>query len=779
MAPKKTRQQTNEKSSHVEELDPVTEFVFEKGVDRPFLITTPPPNLSHLRSVTTFKERLFLAALVIFALFIRLQILYQPNSVVFDEVHFGGFAKKYILGTFFMDVHPPLAKLLFAGVASLAGFKGDFGFEKIGDVYPETTPYFWMRVFPAVLGVGTVVLLYLTLRASGVRPLVAFITGLIFTYENANVTISRYILLDSPLIFFISAAVYGAKRFENEIPFSFQWYRALVSTGVALGLALSSKWVGLFTVAWVGALNVWDLWFLIGDLTVPVCKIFKHTIARGLILLGIPLVLYLTFFAVHFKVLYKEGDGAAFMSSAFRSTLQGNKIPGNILADVGVGSVISIRHIDTQGGYLHSHDSLYETGSKQQQITLYPHLDTNNNWLVELYDATEAPTSFQQIQDGTKIRLKHILTGRRLHSHDHKCPVTENDWQKEVSAYGYEGFEGDANDDFVVEIQKAYTKSPDAQQNLTALQSVIRLRHAMTGCYLFSHEVKLPKWGFEQQEVTCATQGVLSKSLWYVEQNENPFLPADARRVNYKQPSLIEKTIEAHQRMWHINQNLNAPHNWQSLPNTWPLLSRGINYWGEDNRQIYLLGNAPTWWASTAVIVIFAVYAATQILRWQKGASVGVDRHIYNFNVQTFKYILGWIIHFAPSFLMGRQLFLHHYLPAYYFAILTLGHFLDIIVSYIFAKKRSIGYTLIIIFSLTSFLFYVNYSPLIYGTPWTKAQCEASKLVDTWDYDCNKFHESLSDYNIPPKIFEPSESYGGAQPIASQQNVGGQQVLQG
>lgn len=773
MAPRKVKQ-TTEKQSPVEELDPVTEFVYEKGVDRPFLITTPPPNLTQLRSVSTTKERLFLAALVIFAVIIRLQQLSEPNSVVFDEVHFGGFAKKYILGSFFMDVHPPLAKLLFAGVASLAGFKGDFDFKTIGDVYPQSTPYYWMRAFPAILGVGTVILLYLTLRASGVRPLVAFISGLIFTYENANVTISRYILLDSPLIFFIAAAVYGAVRFENELPFSIGWYRALVSTGVALGLAVSSKWVGIFTIAWVGLLNVWDLWFLIGDLTVSVNKIFRHTLARGIILLGIPIALYITFFAVHFRVLYKEGDGGAFMSSAFRSTLEGSKIPGNILADVGVGSKITIRHLETQGGYLHSHDHLYETGSKQQQITLYPHLDANNNWIVELYNVTEKPTSFEQIKDGTKIRLNHEFTSRRLHSHDHKCPVSDNDWQKEVSAYGFEGFDGDANDDFVVEIQKAYTKSPAAQENLTALESVFRLRHAMTGCYLFSHEVKLPKWGFEQQEVTCATQGILPLSLWYIEQNENPFLPADARRVSYKAPSLFEKIIEAHKRMWHINQNLNAPHNWQSLPNSWPFLTRGINYWGENNRQVYLLGNAPTWWATTLAIVIFGIYAATQILRWQKGASIGVDRHVFNFNVQTFKYLLGWVIHFAPSFLMGRQLFMHHYLPAYYFAVLVLSHFLDIIVSYIFAKRRSVGYSIIIVFALVSFLFYVNYSPLIYASPWTKSQCEASKIIDSWDYDCNKFHESLSDYNTPQQIFSPGQNLGTAQPIPDQ----GQQVLQ-
>jgi dolichyl-phosphate-mannose-protein mannosyltransferase len=50
----------------------------------------------------------------------------------FDEVHFGGFARKYIRQTFFMDVHPPLAKLLIALAAKIGGFKGDFDFKDIG-----------------------------------------------------------------------------------------------------------------------------------------------------------------------------------------------------------------------------------------------------------------------------------------------------------------------------------------------------------------------------------------------------------------------------------------------------------------------------------------------------------------------------------------------------------------------------------------------------------------------------------------------------------------------
>jgi dolichyl-phosphate-mannose-protein mannosyltransferase len=659
--------------------------------------------------------------------------------VVFDEVHFGGFAKKYIKGTFFMDVHPPLTKMLYAGIGSMAGFDGDFDFEKIGDKFPETTPYVLMRAFPTLLGLGTVILMFLTLKASGVRSTVAFFAGLLLIFENAYVTISKFILLDSPLIFFIAAAAYGYKRFQNEVPFSLRWYKALISTGVALGLAVSSKWVGLFTIGWIGLLNVYDLWFVLGDLSVPLPRLFKQTLSRGLLLLGVPIILYLIFFAIHFEILSKVGDGAAFMSSAFRTTLEGNTIPNNILANVGVGSLISIRHVDTQGGYLHSHDHMYETGSKQQQITLYPHLDSNNIWKVELYNVTDEPVSFEQIHDGTKIRLKHIVTHKRLHSHDHKCPVTDNDWQKEVSCYGYEGFDGDANDDFVVEIQKKYTKSPEAQENLRAVESVFRLRHAMTGCYLFSHEVKLPKWGFDQQEVTCATQGIVEKSLWYVETNENEFLPADAERISYKTPSFWDKLVESHKTMWRINSNLNSPHAWESVPTTWPFLLRGINYWGTDDSQIYLLGNAPVWWTSTALIFIFAVYVVVQTLKWHLGAAVGDEEHVYNFNVQTLHYIAGWAVHLLPSFFMARQLFLHHYLPAYYFGILALAHFMDILVSYIFVKRTIIGYVLLGAFTVNAVVFFATYSPLIYATSWDKAKCEASQLLSSWDYDCRKY----------------------------------------
>lgn len=337
-----------------------------------------------------------------------------------------------------------------------------------------------------------------------------------------------------------------------------------------------------FTVAWIGLLTIWDLWFIIGDLTVSAKKIVGHFITRAIAFLVVPTLLYLIFFAIHLEVLTKEGDGGAFMSSAFRSTLEGNAVPKQSLANVGLGSLVTIRHLNTRGGYLHSHNHLYEGGSGQQQVTLYPHIDSNNQWIVQDYNATEEPTEFVPLKDGIKIRLNHKLTSRRLHSHNLRPPVTEQDWQNEVSAYGHEGFSGDANDDFVVEIAKDLSTTEEAKQNVRAIQTVFRLRHAMTGCYLFSHEVKLPKWAYEQQEVTCATQGIKPLSYWYVETNENPFLDKEVdEMVSYPVPTFFQKVAELHARMWKINKGLTDHHVYESTPDSWPFLLRGISYWSK------------------------------------------------------------------------------------------------------------------------------------------------------------------------------------------------------
>jgi dolichyl-phosphate-mannose--protein O-mannosyl transferase len=74
-------------------------------------------------------------------------------------------------------------------------------------------------------------------------------------------------------------------------------------------------------------------------------------------------------------------------------------------------------------------------------------------------------------------------------------------------------FAGDANDDFIVELTPQTRGGKDkrkARERVRTLRSHFRLKHALTGCYLFSHKVKLPEWGFEQQEVRSLAK------FWYL-----------------------------------------------------------------------------------------------------------------------------------------------------------------------------------------------------------------------------------------------------------------------
>src|SRR5450432_1791056 len=60
------------------------------------------------------------------------------------------------------------------------------------------------------------------------------------------------------------------------------WWFWLAMTGLGLGATVSVKWVGLFTIAWVGSLTVVQLWVLLGDTktVTPVSPAFQ--IHKGL-----------------------------------------------------------------------------------------------------------------------------------------------------------------------------------------------------------------------------------------------------------------------------------------------------------------------------------------------------------------------------------------------------------------------------------------------------------------------------------------------------------------
>jgi len=153
-----------------------------------------------------------------------------------------------------------------------------------------------MRLLPAILGIMVVPIIYMTLRSSGCTQTTALLGATLVTFENGLVTQSRLILLDSPLVIctaftawtwtvfetkYHSAGVPGEPALtpagtpslnKNETAFSPDWWMWLALTGLGLGATVSMKWVGLFTIAWVGSLTVLQLWNLLGDLRVTPVK---------------------------------------------------------------------------------------------------------------------------------------------------------------------------------------------------------------------------------------------------------------------------------------------------------------------------------------------------------------------------------------------------------------------------------------------------------------------------------------------------------------------------
>jgi C-terminal four TMM region of protein-O-mannosyltransferase len=92
---------------------------------------------------------------------------------------------------------------------------------------------------------------------------------------------------------------------------------------------------------------------------------------------------------------------------------------------------------------------------------------------------------------------------------------------------------------------------------------------------------------------------------------------------------------------------------------------------------------------------------------------------------------IGWSLHYFPFWLMGRQLFLHHYFPALYFAILLLCSVFDFLTSTLRPRIRLQIAAILIIIAIWNFTYL---SPLAYGNPWTKDKCNSARWLKTWDF---------------------------------------------
>ena len=274
----------------------------------------------------SFSHRFFVVFVLLLSLELHFVGIWHPQEAVFDEVHFGKFVSGYLTGEYFFDIHPPLGKLAIAGMARIAGFTPGFDFLKIGEQYPNYQ-YIWLRFLPALFGSALAPLIYLlTLRLSR-NMWAARMAALFIVFENALLVQSKFILIDSFLLFFGFTALYFF--LETNIFFpegKWGWW----SCGVAVlcaGLALSVKWTA---ASFWGLILLFGFGLLIKKVIawrrrrgVPRSaekKEFMRMLAGYAMLLIIPPIIYILLFAVHVRLLPLAGPGDAYMSARFQQS---------------------------------------------------------------------------------------------------------------------------------------------------------------------------------------------------------------------------------------------------------------------------------------------------------------------------------------------------------------------------------------------------------------------------------------------------------------------------
>ncbi|KAK2462706.1 hypothetical protein APHAL10511_005224 [Amanita phalloides] len=706
---------------------------------------------------------IIVALLTTLAFALRFYKINHPDQVVFDEVHFGKFAAYYISGQYHFDVHPPFAKLLLGLAGWFVGFDGQFLFENIGDSYTKNhVPFVGMRAVPAIFGSLTVPLVYAIMKESGYSTVIAAFSAIIILFDNAHITESRLILLDAILIFFMSATIYAYIRFKKlrHRNFTIEWFTWLFLTGAFMACTWASKVNGILMVFTIGIAVLIDLWDILDIKKGHSMEYFwRHFYARATGLIVLPIILYLIFFYVHFSVLTISGPGDTFMSPAFQETLIGNDVLLNS-HEIHYYDSVTFRHKDSKV-YLHSHVEKYplkyddgRISSQGQQVTGYAHNDTNNHWQIIPTKALPETGRGRIVRHKDVIRLLHVNTGSHLLTHDVASPLMPTNqefttWAKDDhSRYNDTLFQiilNNGNDGQVWKSKSGHFK----------------LVHVPTKVSLWTHSGQLPDWAFQQQEINGNKNPVEKTATWFVDNIiADQFGETDITGRSDKQPlkqpksmNFFRKFGELQLLMLQHNAGLTASHPYASGPINWPFVLSGISFWTESDtqKQIYLAGNVIGWWTCVMAMSIFVgILGADMIARRRNMDPISdpVRNRLWN-NAGFF--FLVWGVHYAPFFLMGRQLFIHHYLPSHLSSALVAGAVLSFILSETInypishagatAKRRPKQYAdlglkgpiIVFLFALILMVMFAFLAPLTYGTPGlTGEEVNARKLLPTW-----------------------------------------------
>jgi len=150
-------------------------------------------------------------------------------------------------------------------------------------------------------------------------------------------------------------------------------------------------------------------------------------------------------------------------------------------------------------------------------------------------------------------------------------------------------------------------------------------------------------------------------------------------------------------------------HPYQSSWFSWPLGGKSIYYYHQDNTHLALVANPMVWW----FVFLFFLYFIFQAWSYEIFLKKEVEKEL--FFKRVFKIVPFYVFSYFPfALLTQRATFLY-----YYFAPLCFSMFISILYfDYLIKKESKENRILISIFIiLVCVLFFIYFSPLVYGFP--------------------------------------------------------------
>ncbi|XP_026862099.2 protein O-mannosyl-transferase 1 [Electrophorus electricus] len=698
-----------------------------------------------------------LVAVTAFGFLTRLYGIQFPRAVVFDEVYYGQFVSLYMKRVFFIDESgPPLGHMIQALGGYLGGFDGNFAWNRIGAEYTSNVPVWTFRVLPALAGSLCVPLGYLLMLELGYSHFAAVGASLLLIMENSLIVQSRFMLLESVLIFFLLLAVVAYLRFYNAPNGSLCRWSWLILSGSSCAFAVGVKYMGLFTYLLLLSLAAVHAWHLIGDKTLSNGKVLVQVTVQLLALVVLPAIMYLGFFYIHLTLLNHSGPHDQMMSSAFQASLEGGlaRVTQGQPLEVAFGSQVTLRSGSSKPVpcWLHSHKAnypiRYEDGrgsSHQQQVTCYPFKDVNNWWIIKdpRRQSLVVVSPPRPVRHGDIIQLLHGMTSRFLNTHDVAAPMSP--YAQEVSGYIDFNVSMPAQNLWRVDI----TNRESDRDVWKTILSEVRLVHVNTSAVLKLSGASLPDWGFRQLEVVGDKiyKGYHQSRLWNVEEHRyGRSQEQRERELELKTPTYVDisrnltfmaKFMELQWKMLTV-RNEESEHKYSSLPLDWITMDTNIAYWlhPSSNAQIHLIGNIVTWTLANFALFVYVLLFLTYLLRRR--------RKIEDIPKASWEQLVlagvicsgGWAVNYLPFFLMEKTLFLYHYLPAVTFQILQIPVIVEHIYIHILrSPSHQKAFSGVILAALCSvYLCYCTFCPLTYGQPeLTSKQLASLRWKESWD----------------------------------------------